>query len=81
MIKGAFEDWSDSSMKKTNHGFMSSEPDNQPIRHLSEQLSILAPVEPATPVAPLEPRDTAPEAPVEPVNCYWNTSHTGRTKK
>lgn len=49
-------------MRKINHNFMSSEPDNQPIRQLSEQQKILAPVEPQYSAA------------VEPVRCYWNTT-------
>lgn len=76
-MKRAFEVWSDSSVKKINHSFMSSEPDNQPIRHRSEQLNILAPMEQQHLWHHWTQRNTAPvesETPVEPVNCYWNTT-------
>lgn len=46
-------------MRRINHNFMIIEPDNRPIRHLSEQLNILAAV---------APPHTAPVAAVDPVN-------------
>lgn len=60
MTRRALEDWSESSLKKINHSFRSSKPENEPIRHLSEQLTLLATVE--------------PETPVEPVSRSWNTT-------
>lgn len=62
MMRRALEDWSNSSIKKTNHSFTSCEPDNQPIRHLSEQpISWRQRTQPNT-------------ALVEPVNRPWNTT-------
>lgn len=60
MTRRALEDWSESSLKKINHSFISGEPENEPIGHPSEQLTLLTPVEPGTPV--------------EPVSRFWNTT-------
>lgn len=83
MMRRALEDWSNSSKRRMNHNFMSRRSENQPIRSLSVQLDLLAPVESETPVSPIEPEvpvepmDTTPEAPVEPVETIshcWNTT-------